>query len=235
VAVRAILTDVDTPKSTPAWWTLAAATALMVAAWLLAHHPPVPTPDGPAGFDSVSVGRRLLAVAGLPWLVQWAACAVLVGAVARYWARASWTAVLFGSLLHLAVGTAWWTGLAAMLWDRDPFEAVLDAVYWSAERSFGGESLGQFLLFEVGGPLLCPVRAGGLVTLQGWSFLWAGLSSILVMGYWTWVVQRLRRNRPTEPRARRRQFALSVALVAVYVSPMVIRATLRVATAAGWL
>jgi len=211
-------------------WLLAGM-GLLAGSWGLAHFPPVARPATLDEAEAVSFGRLLLVAGGLPWLAQWAGCVVLVAAVARGRLRAGWAAVLYGGLLHLVVGLVWWIALAATWWNTAPVEAALETLQWSAARSLGDEPFGQFVLFESLGPLVCPLRLSGPLSMQGQQFLWAGLSSALVMAYWAWAVAKLRRDRLAAQERPRRQFLLALLLTAVYVSPMLLRATLRVAAA----
>ena len=109
---------------------LTASAALLAASWVFAHHPAVAPAASLDEIESVSAGRALLAAGAVPWLLQWAACAVLLAAVGRGVAGVDWTALLYGALLHLVVGLSWWIGLAAMWWRASPVEAALEAASW---------------------------------------------------------------------------------------------------------
>jgi hypothetical protein len=215
-------------------FTLVAALPLLDAAWMLAQRPPGPT-AGAARWESGSCGLSLLLFGGLPWLIQWAVCALTFAVVVRRRTGTGWTTVLFATLLPLVAGAAWWTALAAMWWNTAPVEAALDVLAWSAERSFGVEPFGVFLLFEGLGPLVCPLRLSGPISMQGWQFLWAGLSTALIMAYWIWAVNALRADQEVAKERPRRQFLLMLLAAGVYLSPLLIRATLRVAAAAGFV
>lgn len=213
-------------------FTLVAVLPLLDIAWMLAQHPPGMA-AGADSWNSISCGRTLLISGGLPWLLQWAACVIVFAFGVQRWAGAGWKATLLAVLLPLAAGVAWWAAIAAIWWNAAPVEAALDVLSWSAARRLGVEPFGQFLLVEGLGPLVCPLQLAGPVSMQGWSFLWVGLSTALIMAYWMWAVHALDSEPEAAKRRPRRQFLISMLAAGVYVSPMLIRAAFRVAEAAG--
>lgn len=204
------------------------AVAGLVAAWIMARRPPVQRAETLDQIESVSAGYNFLVAGALPWLVQWAALAVLTGAVARAWYRVNWGAVLLGALFPLVIGLVWWIGLAAMFWKTDPLKAIAELILWDMSRGLGTESIGQFLLGEIFGPLCCPLLLAGPVSMQGWDFLWAGVSTGLIISTLTYVVRRTEVDLAEGQKFNLEQFLLVTGWALVYLAPVYIRALQRV-------
>ena len=208
-----------------------AAAVLLVAAWKLAHRP-VAEQAAAAGVEFVSAGYEFFAAGAQPWLVQWAAVTVLVAAVAVGCFRLNGGAVILAAGFTLVVATIWWLGLCETYWKADPAEASLEILSWSTERELGSQSPLETALFDCIGPLTCPLKLRGPDSLQGWDFLWTGLSTALVTSTLAWVVRRTEADLPGAKKFNLRQFLLIVAWVLLYLSPVCIRAILRASASA---
>ena len=208
-----------------------AAAVLLIAAWKLAHRPAAERAAA-EGVDLVSAGYELFATGAQPWLVQWAAVVVLVAAAGVACLRVNWGAVILAAGFTLVVATIWWLGLCETYWQIEPAAASYEQLSWTAAQEPGGQSPVEMILLEFIGPFTCPLKLQGSHTLQGWDFLWTGLSTALVMATLTWVVRRTEADLDTSKKFNTRQFLLIVGWVLLYLSPVIIRAILRATAAA---
>jgi hypothetical protein len=193
--------------------------ALLAAAWILAQYPPVQQAKEVEQVWSLPTGQILLVAGGLPWLLQWAGLAVLTVAVARGRFRVNWGAVLLGVLLPLCVGLTWWIGLCKMLWSSGLLEVIEEELAYA----ISGGTLWQQLLLELSGPLTYPLKQRGPVSLEGWEFLWTGLSTALVMSSLTWVARTRRVDASGSPKWTWRQVGLIVIWGLLYFGPIYVR------------
>jgi hypothetical protein len=166
---------------------LALACVLLGVAWTVAHRPPVHRAGGLDDIESISTGYNLLAAGGLPWLLQWAAIALALVALTHQYRHFRGTDVLIGTLTPLLVGLCWWISLAVLYWRSDPIDVIHDMVSRHINRQFGDSAFWEIAVFDVLGPVVCPLRLAGPVSLAGWDFLWSGLSTGVVMVYCTWA------------------------------------------------
>jgi hypothetical protein len=211
-----------------AWRPMAlAAFALGVLAFILAQWPPVHRATGVGDLETVSMGLNLLIAGGLPWFLQWASLAILfallVGRLGYLDLRTTVAVVLF----PLAVGACWWIGVAVTHWHHDPLDFLANSVMWSISRGFGAETLAQTVLFEVLGPLTCPLMLRGPYVLAGWTFLWTALSTTLVLLLFAWTARKLATLKHLRLSGSRR-LALVGAVVLIYDLPVLLRGVIRV-------
>ena len=162
--------------------SIALAIVLFGVALALAHRSP--SHDDIA---SASAAYNLLVVAALPWTLQWSAIALLLVALTRQRLHIHRTHLLYAILTPLVVGMCWWISWTVLFWQKDPFEASLEFLARKYVGHMSGYSFWEIILFDVLGPLVCPLQLAGPVGLRGWDFLWVGLSTAIVMVYWAWA------------------------------------------------
>jgi hypothetical protein len=204
------------------------ALVLGVLAYILAQWPPVYR-AGVGDLETVSMGLNLVIAGGLPWFLQWASLAVLftllIGHLG-YLDRRTTIAVVF---FPLAIGLSWWIGVAVTHWADDPLDFIVNWVMWSVSRGFGAETLAQAALFELLGPLTCPLMLQGPYALAGWTFLWTALSTTLVMLLLAWTARKLTDIKHL-PFSSFRRLCMVGAFVLIYNLPVLVRAVVRVVT-----
>jgi hypothetical protein len=166
---------------------------LLALSWYLAKWPPI----GPAHLDSRDMGLRLLIAGAVPWYLQWAGLAILA------------TYALLGRLgcdreitsgaivVPLIVGSAWWAGIVVLHWSEDPLEFVAETIFRTYRHELGTADFCETLLFQVLGPLMCPLVLHGPYTLNGWIYFITLISTLLVIAWGLWVGRRLRTSEAT--------------------------------------
>jgi len=202
---------------------------LLGISWVLAQWPPTHRAKSAAEIESVSTGLNILISGLLPWLVQWLGLGTLSFAVAGNFPTVKRRFVAFAIIMPLLVGLGWWIGLEVMFWRSDPLEAATKLVSLSIREQLDGESIFESMLFHTLGPLVCPLLLHGPFSLRGWTFMWTGLSTALVMAYWTWGAHWLELESIWSVRVTRKQLRRSIALILLYMVPVLLRAILRVA------
>ncbi len=160
---------------------LALATAWMCAAW-----GPLHGALAASQIAETSAVRVMLLAGAAPWLLQVLAATALVAAALLPRLKRDWTPLAFAFGCALAAGFVFWGGWTYILWGTDPQQAVLEVTARSLAIKLGGGTLLESMLYRFVGPLVCPLTLSGPLVMQGWSFLWAGLSSLLIVCYWTW-------------------------------------------------
>lgn len=191
------------------WYWIPAASLLLVS-WYIAQWPIMPPPQ----LDANGVGQRILVGGALPWYLQWSGLAVVVvvGVCGRFGCDREIT--LGAVLVPLLVGSVWWLGLAWVHWSQDPLELVSESVIRAYRHEYGAESLMEFVLFRIIGPLTCPMMLGGPFHLESWAFVLTLVSTSLIIVWGLWAGRRLRAGKPTI-----RTYAL---LASVYASPAIV-------------
>jgi hypothetical protein len=194
---------------------------LALAAFVLAQWPSVARIDV-ADLTSSLIGQRMLIAGALPWFLQWAALAVLCHLIARRIGNAHHSRALVAVLVPLAVGASWWIGVAATHWGDNSLEFVGKVAMRSTMRNLAGDTLVQCALFDVLGPLACPLMLRGPYVMAGWSFLWTALSTALVMSLFMWIAQTVAvMNRGRSSNLRISAFLCLGALI--YTLPVLLR------------
>jgi hypothetical protein len=181
-------------------------------------------------FEQVSVGFHFLVSGALPWLLQWAGVLLLFLAVSPFVPTIDRRCVLHGATVPLILGSVWWTSLIVTYWSDDPFEAILSVMMLAAAEQFGGESLGQGLIYGVVGPMTTPLMLHGPVSMTGWASLWTGLSTAVVMGIWT-AIAKIVRGLQCGGTLKGRQWAWCAFLVLLCQLPVIVRAVSKVLAA----
>ncbi len=197
---------------------------LLAAAWVLARWPPIRQAESLDELLSSSAGVTILIRGGLPWLLQWAALAVLTVAIARGRFRVNWGAVLLGVLLPLCVGLIWWIGMGAAFWSSNPPEAILESLLRLEASHVGALPPLYVAILGVFGPLTYPL---GPTSMQGWEFLGTGLWTALVMSSLTWVARTRQVDASGKAKCTRGQFVLIVVWILLYFGPIYVRASIQ--------
>ncbi len=212
------------------------ASILLAVSWLLATWPPIDrfgAASSTVELEDISAGFNLLIAGALPWLLQWAAIAVVIYALCRtklgFKRSHAWAVISF----PLVTASIWWIGLATILWSSNPLEAVLEMIAIRVVAYLGGGSFWEFCVFDFAGPVTFPLVARGVMSLDGWNFLISGASTALVMLFMAFYAARCRRFEH-EPLARQVRLVLPSALLStlLYTLPAAIRCGIRVA--ASW-
>lgn len=159
---------------------------LLSAAWLLAKWGPVGPGASLDEIESTSAVSVLIIAGAAPWLLQWAAAGIVAAMVLRRYLKGNWAPLLLALACTLVAGLFFWGRWGFILWGTDPQEAVLEVTARSLAIKMGGGTFGESILYRIVGPVVCPITLSGPLEMQGWSFLWAGLSSFLVIVFWTW-------------------------------------------------
>lgn len=201
--------------------------ALGVLAFILAQWPPVHRAVGVDDLETVSMGLNFFIAGALPWFLQWAALAVLFTLLIGHLGYLDRGTTVAVALFPLAVGSCWWIGLVVTFWDRDPLDSLMYSAMWSISRGFGAETLAQTVLFEVLGPLTCPLMLRGPYALAGWTFLWTALSTTLVILLLAWTARKFATMKCLRP-SRSHRLVLVGAVVLIYGLPSLLRAVIRV-------
>jgi len=214
-------------------WLAVFGMLLLAGAAALAHFPPVRAEAVRGG--ETPFGWHVLLAGAAPWALQWAALALLVAAVARGVHRVNTGAVWVGVCLPLVVGLAWWSGLLATLWGGDPMDLILDRAAFLLRDELGAASPWEWAVYDVLGPLCCPLRLQGPTLLGGWEYAFAGLSTLIVMASLVWVLRRTESDAAAEAEDRLnwRQLALVTLWTLLYIGPVFLRSALRAATGAS--
>ncbi|MAG93118.1 MAG: hypothetical protein CMJ48_05150 [Planctomycetaceae bacterium] len=201
---------------------------LLALSWLLATWPPTDR-FGAAGstvqIDDISAGFNLLMAGALPWLLQWAAIAVLAYALCRAklgFKRSYAWAVISVPLLTASI---WWIGLATRFWSSNLLEFIADVTLAHTDQQLGGAPLWYEVLFDFAGPMTFPIVAQGIVSLGGWNFLISGLSTALVMLLFTLFFVRARQ---IEDAPITRQLRVAVPFALLWTLPLTIRCGMRI-------
>ncbi len=203
------------------WALLAAAVVLLVIAWLLAHHPPVPKV---ASLDEVSLTYNFIVAAALPWFAQWAAVACAILACCR--SRNSRQAAFFSIGYTFAIAATWWSGLIWRFRGMDGFDAMLEGATLQLQLNHGASDSYDHMLFEVIGPMLGSLQLHSPLSLRGWDFLFVLLSTTLFVGY---LLLAWRFFRFSERPFHLRDIARMFALVLPCYLPCCIRLGMRIA------
>jgi len=223
----------EQPEPSPRrWGGLAVVGALLlVASAALTHFPPV-RPDTGAG-AAVSVAWHVLLAGAVPWVLQWGGLALLVAALARGLYRVNSGAVWVGSCFPLVVGLAWWSGLLATLWGGDPLDLLLDRTTSLLRDELGAASPWEWVVYDVFGPLCCPLRLEGPGVLRGWEYAFTALSTLIVMASLVWVLRRTEADvtAEAEDRVNWRGLALIALWTLLYIGPVFLRTAFRASTA----
>jgi len=201
------------------------AVALLAVAWGLASTPLIPRVW--KVFDHLSIGQKLIVTGAVPWLLQVAAVAVLVGAFSRRWLRGNRAPLSFAILILLVPGLYWWTAQVVTFWNAQPLDALLDMLMLAACREFGSGTFGDWMLHNVIGPLVRPLCLSGPYSMSGWYFLWALLSTAVVMVYWTWARVWINVTPETRQVPTVRELCRAVIAVNVYFIPVCLRMALE--------
>lgn len=219
--------EVERWRASKPWRPMAvAAIALGALAFSLAQWPLVYR-AGLGDFENASAGLTLIIAGGFPWFLQWASLAMLFTVLVRHQGYLDRRTTIAVVVLPLAVGSCWWIGVAITHWGDDPLDFLLNTTMRSISRGFGAETLAQGALFEILGPLTCPLMLRGPYVLAGWTFLWTALSTTLVMLLLAWTARKLKRMKDLRLSGPRR-CALVGAVVLIYDLPVFIRAVIRV-------
>jgi len=223
----------EPPASSPRKWGWLALPGVLLlgAAAAMANFPPIPAQAAQDG--GVPLGWHVLLLGAVPWLLQWGGLALLVAAVARGVHRVNSGAVWVGACFPLVVGLAWWAGLLATLWGGDPLDLILDRAAFLLRDELGATSPWQWAVYDILGPLCCPLRLQGPGLLSGWEYVFAALSTLIVMASLVWVLRRTAADATAEAedRVNWRQLALVTLWTLLYIGPVFLRSALRAATA----
>jgi len=199
--------------------------ALMVMAFMLAQWPPVRSASD-RDIKTVSMGLNLVIAGGLPWFLQWASLAVLLTLLIGHRSYLDRRETIAVVVSPLAVGSCWWIGVAVTHWGDDPLDFLINSTMWAISRGFGAETLAQAVLFEVLGPLTCPLMLRGPYGLAGWTFLWTALSTTLVMLLFAWTARKLTHVKHARLSSSRRLVVVG-AFVLMYDLPVFLRTAVR--------
>jgi hypothetical protein len=175
-------TPIVTQPATKLWLV---ALAFVLLSWILGHH--ISLPANSEGLMKVNYGLHLFLSGALPWLLQWAALALLFRSVAGRDPLLHPAALRCGAWFALLPGVLWWTVAVVIHWGASPLDAILETASRAVRATFGGESLFYYVLHDVLGPLVFPLALHGTYSLHGDLFALAGLSTTLVMAYWIWA------------------------------------------------
>jgi hypothetical protein len=196
--------------------------SVLGSSWALAQRRFGPEVSSIDDVTTVSVGRSLLVTGALPWLLQWAALATALFPFCRRFLGLRRQEAVAVTVVPLAVGIAWWTGLVVTFWSQDPLEALTHVTGYSLRWQLGGETLGEMMLYGVLGPLTCPFTPSGPCSLKGWNFLWTAASTAAIMLFLASATKTLAwLNQKPAPRRRKSVAVFVFALI--YISPLLIR------------
>ena len=150
----------------------------LTIAWLLAQYPPIPQRGS---VDDVSLVLIVLVAGALPWFLQWVGvtCAIAV-LLCRGMRRGAFHFAMITSLL---LATIWWIGIALKLQGQHFLESILELQMFELQSAFGTASFFDECLFHFVGPIVGLVQLRGPMTLSGWDFPLAVLSTALIFGY----------------------------------------------------
>jgi hypothetical protein len=214
--------DLTVPPKRKATWPLySAAAALVLIGWLIAQYSRV---QKAASIDEISFAYNLMTAGALPWLLQWGGvtCAILT----RFGSRNTRNAGFFAVMGSLTLAAIWWFGVAFKYRAMDPLEVVLDQVSFAVESHFGTSTFLDTTLFHFIGPIMGPFRLRGPINLHEWNFLFAVLSTSLMVGYLLFIGRFLQTGKRSSTASDYVKFI--GALLPVFLPPF-IRLGLRIA------
>jgi hypothetical protein len=90
-------------------------------------------------------------------------------------------------LMSFTLAAIWWFGLAWRCRGMSSLDALMDLTWTALQSVLGSATIfDDFLLYFIG-PVLGPFQLRGPLDLQGWNFLFAVLSTGLLVGYLLFV------------------------------------------------
>ena len=175
--------------------------------------------------NPADIMSTILYLGALPWFLQCVAVSMsyyrVLGANGEH---RSHIAVL-PSILALTVGVLWWVSILVSLRHTEFASYLSSSSVYNMSHAHGVESLGELILYEVIGPLTCPLLLSGPILLTRWNFVWNILSTIGVIMLWSWIGQLLTQLSP--PSGRRHRIALAFGGALLYTVPVLVRSIYR--------
>ena len=175
-------------KLAVASWFFLAGVVLLAVSWAVGRSP-LDARRGLVEPEQISAGFLFLVYGAVPWWLQWAGILALLLGAYRWVPDLGWRGVLKGASVPLIVGAIWWGWLTSSYWNSNPLDVAINMLILDASRQMGGGPLGATLMFDVFGPLTAPLMLSGPMSMAGWPYLGAGLSTGAVAVVWITIAR----------------------------------------------
>jgi hypothetical protein len=127
----------------------------------------------------------------IPWLIQFAAIALLLVSLNRAFIHATRPQVKAGLGYPLGVGLIYWIWtIAKLLPNATALDAINGRILEDLGRQLGGAPRLQDILYRFNSLLVAPLNSQGwIIHMQEWGFVLCGLSTLLATAYWLYAAK----------------------------------------------